>query len=161
MCNQWETSGPRQGWIQSSSSDLQKSLKFFSKLYFSALYCSSWNQLSFLFYCLLWNKTEEKLFRWSHSKPSPPPEQIGRVSVCTVSSFVDTSENNAKKIRRHDWTKFLPREWGLDVHGSFHKSLKTHFDWSESLTLSCELLKLSYDWLFRSQTTMQTTDNHI
>ena len=49
----------------------------------------------------------------------------------------------------------------MDVHGSFHKSLKTHFDWSESLALSCELLKLGYDWLFRSQTTGQTTDNHI
>ena len=33
--------------------------------------------------------------------------------------------------------------------------------WSESLALSCELLKIGYDWLFRSQTTVQSTDNHI
>ena len=90
-----------------------------------------------------------------------PSEPIRRVSVRAISSFVDTSENNAKKIRRHDRRRLLPRGWGLDVHCSFHESLKTNFDWSESLALSCELLKLSYDWLLRSQTTMQTTDDHI
>ena len=47
------------------------------------------------------------------------------------------------------------------VYGSFHKSLKTLFDWPETLTLSCELLKLGCDWLFKSQTTAKTTDNRI
>ena len=151
---------PFQGWIQSSSSDLQKSLKFFSKPYLSALCCCWRNQLSFLFYCLLWNK-QRRNYSVHHTANEAPPERIRRVSVRAVTTFLDTSENNAKKIRRHDRTKFLPRGWGLDVHGAFHKSLKTHFNWSESLALSCELLKLGYDWLFRSQTTEQTTDNHI
>ena len=48
------------------------------------------------------------------------------------------------------------RHNGRHPHGSFHKLFKTHFDWSESLALSCELLKLGYYWLFRSQTTVQT-----
>ena len=47
------------------------------------------------------------------------------------------------------------------VYGSFYKSLKTLFDWPETLTLSCELLKLGCDWLSRSQTTAKTTDNRI
>ena len=72
-----------------------------------------------------------------HTANPAPPERIRRVSVRAVSSFVDTSENYPKKIRSHDRTKFLPSGWRLDVHGSFHKSLKTHFDWSESLALSC------------------------
>ena len=47
------------------------------------------------------------LFRQSQSTPGPS-ERIRRVSVCAVSSFVDTSENNAKKTRRHDRRKFFP-----------------------------------------------------
>ena len=47
------------------------------------------------------------------------------------------------------------------VFGSFRKSLKTRFDWPETLALSCELLKLGCDWLSRSQTTAKTTDNRI
>ena len=47
------------------------------------------------------------------------------------------------------------------VYGSFYKSLKTLFDWPETLTLSCELLKLGCDWLSRSKTTAKTTDNRI
>ena len=35
-------------------------------------------------------------------------ERIRRVSVCAVSSFVDTSENNAKKLLGHDRRKFFP-----------------------------------------------------
>ena len=61
------------------------------------LYGSSRNQLSFLFYCLLSNKAKKK--------PSylviPYPallERIRRDSVRALSSFVDTSENNAKNI---------------------------------------------------------------
>ena len=99
--------------------------------------------LSFLCYFLFWNKTNEKLFRRSHSTPTDPSERIRRVSVRAISSFVDTSENKAKKIQRHNCTRLLPRGWGLDVHWSFHESLKTNFNWSESLALSCEVLKLS------------------
>ena len=61
------------------------------------LYCSSRNQLSFLFYCLLSSKTKKKasyLVIPYHALP----ERIRRVSVRTLSSFVDTSENNAKKF---------------------------------------------------------------
>ena len=47
------------------------------------------------------------------------------------------------------------------VYGSFHKSLKTLFDWPETCTLSCELLKLGCDWLSRPQTIVETTDNRI
>ena len=69
-----------QGWIQSSSSDLQKSLNFFPNL------------------------------------------------ICQL--FVAVLEINYPSCKG----------WELDVHGAFHKSLKTHFDWSELLALSCELL---------------------
>ena len=60
--------------------------------------------------------------------------------------------------------KTLGTRLGLDgsmVYESCHKSLKTHFDWPETLTLSCELLKLGFDWLFRPQTTVETSDNRI
>ena len=82
--------------------------------------------------------------------------------------------------RSHGWDWMQPRPQGLlgiltaektlgtrlELDGSMvcescHKSLKTHFDWSETLTLSCEVLKLGFDWLFRPQTTVETTDNRI
>ena len=148
------------GWIQSSSSDLQKSLKFFPNL-ISQLYVAV-HEINYPSCFMVYYETKQRInYSVDHTANPAPPERIRRVSVRAVSSFVDTSENNPKKIRRHDRRKFLPSGWGLDVHGSFHKSLKTHFDWSESLALSCELLKLGYDWLFRSWTTMQTTDIHI
>ena len=148
------------GWIQSSSSDLQKSLKFFPNL-ISQLYVAV-HEINYPSCFMVYYEIKQRInYSVDHTANPAPPERIRRVSVRAVSSFVDTSENNPKKIRRHDRTKFLPSGWGLDVHGSFHKSLKTHFDWSESLALSCELLKLGYDWLFRSWTTMQTTDIHI
>ena len=62
-------------------------------------------------------------------------------------------------IHRHDRRKFVRRGWDKMVYGSYHKSLKTMFDWSETLTLSCKLLKRGCDWLSRSQTTVETTDN--
>ena len=65
------------------------------------LYYSARNQLSFLFYCLLLNKTRKKhctsLLCRSHSKPSPS-RGYWQVSVRAVSSFVDTSENNVKNF---------------------------------------------------------------
>ena len=137
------------GWIQSSSSDLQKSLKFFPNL-ISQLYVAV-HEINYPSCFIVYYEIKQRRnYSVDHTANPAPPERIRRVSVRAVSSFVDTSENNPKKIRRHDRTKFLPSGWGLDVHGSFHKSLKTHFDWSESLALSCELLKLGYDWLFRS-----------
>ena len=149
----------RQGWIQSSSSDLRKSLKLFRNIIshlFIAVHEVNYPSCFIVYYEI----KQRRKYSVDHTANQAPPERIGRVSVRAVSSFVDSSENNAKKIQRHDRTKSLPRGWGLKVDGSSHKSLKTHFDWSDSLALSCELLKFDYDWLFRSQT-MQTTDNHI
>ena len=59
------------------------------------LYCSSRNQLSFLFYCLLSSKTKKKAL-YLVIPYHALPERIQRVSVRALSSFVDTSENNAK-----------------------------------------------------------------
>ena len=66
-----------------------------------------------------------------------------------------------QKIRWHDRRKFAPSGWEWMVYGFCHKSLKTRFDWPETLSLSCELLKVGCDWLFRPQTTVETTDNRI
>ena len=145
---------------QSSSSDLQKSLKLFPNLIcqlFIAVHEVNYPSCFIVYYEI----KQRRKYSVDHTANPAPLERIGRVSVHVVSSFVDSSENNAKKIQRHDRTKSLPRGRGLKVDGSSHKSLKTHFDWSDSLALSRELLKLDYDWLFRSQTTVQTTDNHI
>ena len=61
-----------QGWIQSSSSDLHKSLKFLPNL-ISQLFIAV-NEINyppcFIVYYEI-NKTTERLFRRSHSKPSP------------------------------------------------------------------------------------------
>ena len=62
-------------------------------------------------------------------------------------SFVDISENNV--ITFVGRRKFERRGWDWVVYGSFHKSLKTLFDWPETVTLSCELLKLGCDSLSR------------
>ena len=62
----------RQGWIQSSSSDLHKSLKFLPNL-ISQLFIAV-NEINyppcFIVYYEI-NKTTERLFHRSHSKPSP------------------------------------------------------------------------------------------
>ena len=62
----------RQGWIQSSSSDLLKSLKFLPNL-ISQLFIAV-NEINyppcFIGYYEI-NKTTERLFHRSHSKPSP------------------------------------------------------------------------------------------
>ena len=63
---------PRQGWIQSSSSDLHKSLKFFPNLIsqlFIAVDEINYPPCFIVYYEI--NKTTERLFRRSHSKPSP------------------------------------------------------------------------------------------
>ena len=61
-----------QGWIQSSSSDLHKSLKFFPNL-ISQLFIAV-DEINYLPCFIVYyeiNKTTERLFRRSHSKPSP------------------------------------------------------------------------------------------
>lgn len=85
-----------QGWIQSSSSDFQKSLKCFQTCicYFSGSLMYSRNQLSFLFYCFF------KVMKWNKEESaSVPPQQVRWVvSVRTLSFLIDTFKNNAKKF---------------------------------------------------------------
>ena len=96
---------PHQEWIQSSSSDLQKSLKFFPNL-ISQL-CIAVHDINYpSCFIVYYEMKQRRNYSVDHTANPAPPERIGRVSVRAVSSFVDTSENNAKKIRRHDRTKF-------------------------------------------------------
>ena len=145
-----------QGWIQSSSSDFQKSLKCLQPAFVISqfLYCSSRNQLSFSFYYLLWDKTKKKA---SHLV-IPSITQWTKPFLFVLCRYF---REQREEIRWHDRRTFVPSGWDLMVYGSCHKSLKTHFDWPETLTLSCELLKVGCDWLFRPQTTVETTDNRI
>ena len=103
-------------------------------------------------------KRRISLFRRSHSKPSP-----SRAISTSLLSYVFVLwryfREQREKIRWHDRRKFVPSEWNWMVYRFCHKSLKTHFDWPETLTLSCKLLKVGCDWLFKPQTTMETTDN--
>jgi len=126
------------------------------------LYCSSRNQLSFLFVVYYVIKQRKKrgisLLRRKHCKPSP-----SRANSTSLRSraFVLCRyfREQGEKIRRHDRRKFVRSGWDSVVYGSLYKSLKTLFDWPETLPLSCELLKLGCDWLSRRQTTVETTDN--
>ena len=105
-------------------------------------------------------KRHISLFRRSHSKRSP-----SRANSTSLRSRVFVLcryfREQREKIRWHNRRKFVPSGWDWMVYGFCHKSLKTHFDWPETFTLSCELLKVGCDWLFRPQTTVETTDNHI
>ena len=105
-------------------------------------------------------KRRISLFRRSHSKPSP-----SRANSTSLRSRVFVLcryfREQREKIRWHDRRKFVPSGWDWMVYGFCHKSLKTHFDWPETFTLSCELLKVGSDWLFRPQTTVETTDIRI
>ena len=105
-------------------------------------------------------KLHISLFRRSHSKRSPsrPNSTSLRSRVFVLCRYF---REQREKIRWHDQRKFVPSGWDWMVYGFCHKSLKTHFDWPETLTLSCELLKVGCDWLFRPQTTVETTDNRI
>ena len=97
-----------QGWIQSSSSDLHKSLKFLPNN-FSQLVISL-HEINYpscvIFYYEIKQMRNYAVDRIANPAPS---EGIRRVSVRAISSFVDTSESNAKKIRRHDRTRLLSR----------------------------------------------------
>ena len=148
-----------QGWIQSSSSDLHKSLKFFPNIISQlviALHKINYPSC-FIFY---YEIKQMRNYSVDRIETQPLPSELDESLLVRFRPSLILPRTR-KKIRRYDRTRLLPRGWGLDVHWSFHESLKTNFDWSESLALSCQLLKLGYDWLFRSQTTMQTTDNHI
>ena len=95
------------------------------------------------------------LFRRSHSRPSP-----SRVSVRVYSSFVDTSENNAKKFVGTTGESLHPvggTGWYMDFVTNHSKPASI----GQKHSLSCELLKVGCDQLFRQQTTVETTDNRI
>ena len=105
-------------------------------------------------------KRRISLFHRSRSKPSS-----SRANSTSLRSrlFVLCRyfRQQREKSRWHDRRKFIPSGWGWMVYGYCHKSLKTHFSRPETLTLSCELLKVCCDWLFRPQTTVESTDNRI
>jgi len=115
----------------------------------------------FIVYYKIKQKSIASHYSVDHTANPALLERIQRVSLRTVSSLCRYFREQHKKFRRHDRRKFVPSGWDWMAYGSCHKSLKTHFDWPETLTLSCELLKLSCDWLFRPQTTVETTDNCI
>lgn len=96
------------------------------------------------------------LSRWLPSKPSSSWGEFKQVL-----SFVDFSKNNVITFVGTTGENLYAGGGDWMAYGTFHKSLKPLFNWPEKLTLSCELLKLDCDWLSRSQTTAETTDNHI
>ena len=109
-----------QGWVQSSSSDFQKSLKCFqiSVCYFSGSLLRSRNQLSFLFYCLV---TEIKLRKLVLDLVIPlimraKPALLGRIPrVFVVGGYFRERDN----IRRHGRRTFVRRGWDSMVYGFF------------------------------------------
>jgi len=84
-----------QGWIQSSSSDLHKSLKFFPNIIFQLVIAlHKINSPSCFIFCYeIKQMRNHSVARIANPAPS---ERIRRVSVRTISSFVDTSENVKK-----------------------------------------------------------------
>ena len=83
-------------------------------------------------------------YRRLRSKPSPSRTNSTSLRLRAFVICRDFREQHEKN-RRHDRTKFVRRGWDWMVKGSFHKSLKTLFYWSETLALPCELLKLGCD----------------
>ena len=97
-----------QGWIQSSSSDLHKSLKFFPNL-ISQLFIAV-DEINYPTCFIVYYEIKQlRDYPVDHTANPAPPERSGRVTVRAVSSFVDLSRTTRKEIRRHDRTKFLPR----------------------------------------------------
>ncbi len=157
-----------QGWIQTSSSDLHKSLKcfqVFAFFYFSGSLFSSRNKLIYLSCFIVYYKIKQRKKRRlvipSNSQQIQPFP--GEFDESPFARFRPLSilPDQREKIRRHDWKKFVRSGWDWVVYGSFHESLKILSDWPETLALSCESLKLGFDWLSRPQTTVQTSDNRI
>ena len=86
---------------------------FFQTLFLSSLLlCTKSRIFLVLLFIMKKKKKQRRNYSVHHTANQAPPERIRRVSVRAVASFVDTSENNAKKIRRHDRTKFLTVERG-------------------------------------------------
>ena len=109
----WKKRGRRkslnvQGWIQSSSSDLHKSLKFFPNL-ISQLFIAV-DEINYPPCFIVYYEIKQlRDYPVDHTANPAPPERSGLVTVRAVSSFVDLSRTTRKEIRRHDRTKFLPR----------------------------------------------------
>ena len=78
-----------QGWIQSSSSDFQKSLKSFPNL-ISQLFIAVHEMNYPSCFTVYYEIKQRRNYSVDHTATPAPPERIGRVSVCAVSSFVDT-----------------------------------------------------------------------
>ena len=70
-------------------------------------------------------KRRNSLFPRSHGKPSPS----------RANSTSRYFREQRQKIRWHDRRKFVPSGWDWMVYVFCHKSLKTHFNWPETLTL--------------------------
>ena len=85
------------GWIQSSSSDLQKAIKFFPNLIsqlFIAVHEINYPSC-FIVYCEM---KQRRKYSVDHAANPAPLERIRRVSVRAVSFFVDTSRTTRKKF---------------------------------------------------------------
>ena len=115
------------------------------------LYCSSRNQLSFLFYWLLWNKTKKKSVasRYSVDHTANPalPERIRRVSVRAYSSFVDTSKNNAKKFVGTTRQSLYPvggTGWCIDFATNYSKPISIGQKHSHCLANYSKSVVISY-----------------
>ena len=141
----------QQGCIQSSSSDLQKSLKRFKICiclflrFLIAVREINYPSCFIVYYEIKVRKNLLDLVIPLITQANPALDFSGEFDE--FFSFVDISENNV--ITFVGRRKFVRRGWDWMVYGSFHKSLKTLFDWTETLILSCELLKLDCDWLSR------------
>ena len=79
------------------------------------LYYSSRNQLTFLFYCLLWNKTRKKashLFIPSITQQTQPfPGEFVESPSARFRPLSILPRKTQKKTRRHDRRKFIPSGW--------------------------------------------------
>lgn len=85
------------GWIQSSSSDLQKSIKFFPNLIsqlFIAVHEINYPSCFIVYY----EMKQRRNYSVDHAANPAPLERIRRVSVRAVSFFVDTSRTTRKKF---------------------------------------------------------------
>ena len=99
------------------------------------------------------------LFRQSHSTPGPFRANSTRVRLRGF-ALCRYFREQCEKTRRHDRRKFFP------VGGTvWYRDRVTNHSKPSSIgqkhTLFCELLKVACDWLFRPQTTVETTDNRV
>ena len=116
-----------QGWIQSSSSYFQKSLK--SNISKPALLFLRFfivvQEINYPSWFIVKQRKKRRisLFRRSHSKPSPSwansTSLLSRLFV-----LCRYFREQREKIRWHDRRKFVPSGWDWMVYGFCHKSLK-------------------------------------